>query len=105
MLYSEKHYIIYLNCCQKLTTSILQQNTVFHQIIPFVFWFLMFAHTQRQTKGTKGLKAPPSTIHICFFSISTKQPELGVPLVPLHSFTQIYYNADSLEILGGHKSV
>lgn len=57
----------------------------------------MLAHTEANKRTESSTSNYPHLV----FSILTKQSELGVPIVPLHSFTQIYYNADSLEIPGG----
>lgn len=49
----------------------------------------MLAHTEANKRTESSTFSYP---HL-FFSILTKQPELGILIAPLQSFTQIYYNA------------
>lgn len=104
LLFLEKHYIIYFNCCQKLTKFILQQNdtnaVVYygHFISSLNYFKSSFTCRSIQRKWKPHLQLPMLIV----LAVPIMQTEPAVLLLPMHSTTrqQIYNQNDFRNTMG-----
>lgn len=103
LLFLEKHYIIYFNCCQKLTKFILQQNDTnavvyYGHFISSLNYFKSFTCRSIQRKWKPHLQLPMLIV----LAVPIMQTEPAVLLLPMHSTTrqQIYNQNDFRNTMG-----